>query len=540
MTTEKNSAPILKLGDTIDGYHVLQVIGKGNMGDVYLAKQLNLDRLVAIKTMKPRLAGDKEFLERFYREAQAAGRITHPNIVRVYDVGCDKEKGIHYIAMEFVDGETVWERLKREKVIPVVEAAAIGIEVLKALAHAHRQGIVHRDIKPDNMLVDRQGNIKVSDFGLAVQIEGAALEGTRAKTVIGTLAYLPPELWRGGKVDGRADIFSLGASLYHMITGQRPFPGGSNEEIFEKMKRWDLKPPYVVNADVPKPMSDVVMKMMAPDPDDRFPDCAAAMHALSEALAKCVFDRTTRLVSLPPSAAAPAPAAAPPLKLPIEEGAVLVDDHAERAALARKEEKVQPEKRPPAASARAPSLRERLGLSEKPPRRAPQSAEPEGPAQAATPQEPSPLASGIQAGLKESPQMSQPNLDPVYRPVEPEAAGRRRAEEQSQPLPPCDAPDAMELLRPAARLRKNEERFGARATEPAPSTRELIVCGILLFLAVVIFLIAVAVQISRMRGPKIKTYEPLPGTPRKSSLISSPSWADAIRDAPAGGLPRSG
>ncbi|HOX37168.1 MAG TPA: protein kinase [Candidatus Brocadiia bacterium] len=537
MAVEKNNnGPTLKPGDRIDGYHVLQVIGKGNMGDVYLVRQLNLDRMVALKTMKPRIAGDKEFLERFYREAQAAGRITHPNIVRVYDVGCEND--IHYIAMEFVDGETVWERMKRERAIPVVESAAIGIEVLKALGHAHRQGIVHRDIKPDNILVDRHGDIKVSDFGLAMSIEGTGVEGARAKTVIGTLAYLPPELWRGGKVDGRADIYSLGASLYHMLTGQKPFPGNSNEEIFDKMKRWDLKAPYIVNADVPKPVSDVIMKMMAPDPPERFADCQEAMQSLSEALAKCVFSKTSRLVSLPPGS--PPAGVEPELKrrIPIEEGAVLVDDHAEKASATPREappKNAQGEENEKEwgyqseVSITAPSLRQRLGLTDK--RQGRSSAPPTlAPTPATTP-----LAQQDARTEINPAQIKQGNLDPVYSNLSDNSSSpgaeepgkwARLPDKDAQQPQPQSLHDIPQTEKPTA---QGASAQGASAEGP-PSTRELIVCGILLSLAVAIFLIAVIVYAGRIKRAKVRKYEELPGMKKRSSMLLEPAFAEASQE----------
>src|ERR1700721_1340912 len=204
-----------------DRYEMVNHIARGGMAQVYLARDLLLDRPVALKVLFPELSNDHSFVERFRREAQAAANLSHPNIVPIYDWG----QGDHtyYIVMEYVDGETLSARIRRAPV-PALEAAAVAIATASALSFAHQHNVIHRDVKPGNVLIDRSGRVKVADFGIARAI-GAAESITLAGAVMGTATYFSPEQAQGHVVDFRSDLYSLGVVLYEMAVGRPPFQG---------------------------------------------------------------------------------------------------------------------------------------------------------------------------------------------------------------------------------------------------------------------------------------------------------------------------
>jgi beta-lactam-binding protein with PASTA domain len=225
-----------------------------------------LGRNVAVKVLSPQYAGDQQFVSRFRREAQAAAGLNHPNIVSVYDTGSQGD--VHYIVMEYVEGRTIRDVIRQEGPLLPERASEIGQAVARALDSAHEAGLVHRDIKPGNIMLTREGEVKVMDFGIARTSSGDTLTQTAA--VLGTASYLSPEQAQGTTVDARSDIYSLGCVLYEMLTGRPPFTGDSPVAIAYKHVREDPVPPARINADVPQSLEAVVMKAMAKNPDNRY------------------------------------------------------------------------------------------------------------------------------------------------------------------------------------------------------------------------------------------------------------------------------
>ena len=253
--------------DTLfDGrYRIVRKLGTGGMANVYLAEDQELGRSVAIKILDDRHAADEQFVERFRREAKNAASLSHPNIVAVYDRG--EAEGTYYIAMEYLDGRTLKELLVRFGTPPVKIAIGYTRQVLSALAFAHKYGLVHRDIKPHNVLVDSGGHVKVTDFGIA---RSEASQMTEAGSIIGTAQYLSPEQARGAPVDQRSDIYSVGVLLYELLTGAVPFTGDTPVEIAMKHLSAVPEPPSKKRPDVPRGLDLAVVRALAKDPDDRF------------------------------------------------------------------------------------------------------------------------------------------------------------------------------------------------------------------------------------------------------------------------------
>jgi beta-lactam-binding protein with PASTA domain/tRNA A-37 threonylcarbamoyl transferase component Bud32 len=261
-------------------YELDGVVGRGGMAEVYRARDIRLDRIVAIKTLRADLARDQIFQARFRREAQSAASLNHPNVVAVYDTGEDMATGVPvpYIVMEYVDGRTVRDllqdghRLLPERSLEIIDG------VLRALDYSHQAGIVHRDIKPGNVMVTRNGDIKVMDFGIARAMSDAQATMTQTAQVIGTAQYLSPEQARGERVDSRSDLYSTGCLLYELITGRPPFTGDSPVAIAYQHVRENPIPPSRVDPDVPAWADAIVLKAMAKSPADRY-QTAADMRA---------------------------------------------------------------------------------------------------------------------------------------------------------------------------------------------------------------------------------------------------------------------
>jgi serine/threonine-protein kinase len=237
------------------------------MGAVYLAHHPGLNRAVAIKILPGDLAADPEFRERFFREARLAARLEHPNVVQVHDVG--EEQGLHYISMQYIEGKSLDAILREKKKLSLNEALAITKRVAVALSAAAKLGIVHRDIKPHNILLSKDGVVKVADFGLAKD-EDANRSISEPGTIMGTPYYMSPEQAKGEKVDPRGDIYSLGATLYHMLTGKRMFDGGTPVSIVMKQINEEPVPIRELDPSVPEPVAAVVAKMLRKDPAQRF------------------------------------------------------------------------------------------------------------------------------------------------------------------------------------------------------------------------------------------------------------------------------
>ncbi len=258
------------IGRDIYQYLIERKLGEGGMGLVYLARHKGLDKLIALKLLPITKKTTKDVRDRFIREARIVAKLTHPNIVQVYDVG--EVADYLYIAMEYVDGETMENIMTHEKAIDASEATRIVIDVCKALNKAHSENIVHRDIKPDNiMITGAERIVKVTDFGLA-KTHSASKKITRVGVILGTPYYISPEQVQGKALDIRSDIYSLGASFYYFITGRRPFEEGTPAEIMIQHVEEMPVPPDYVNPAVPRVINDTIMRMIAKNPDERYRD----------------------------------------------------------------------------------------------------------------------------------------------------------------------------------------------------------------------------------------------------------------------------
>jgi serine/threonine-protein kinase len=265
-------------GFKLGPYRILNQIGAGGMGQVFLAEHAALRRQVALKVLPPRQANDPANVERFYSEARAAAALDHPNIVHAYDVACDK--GTHFLVLEYLDGETLDRHLAAGGPLPVGEAVSYAVQAAAGLQHAHEKGVAHRDIKPANLLVGHDGIVKILDLGLAQFFEDSATTLDRAAGVaMGTTDYVAPEQLVGGESDHRADIYNLGATLYHLLTGQPPFTGTTAAKMIAHHLS-AVPPAHDVCADVPEPLSAIVEKMLSKDPNDRYQSAAEVVQAL--------------------------------------------------------------------------------------------------------------------------------------------------------------------------------------------------------------------------------------------------------------------
>lgn len=254
-------------GKIIDGrYEIIEEIGRGGMAIVYLAKCLVLNRYVAIKVLRPELRGDEDFIKRFKVEAQSAGNLSHPNIVSIYDVG--NEGDTEYIVMEYVEGITLKQYLSAKGVLPQKEAVDFAAQICSGLEHAHKKGIVHKDIKPENILITKEGILKITDFGIAKALNQGTI--TTGGMAMGSVHYFSPEQARGSFVDAKSDLYSLGVLLYEMVTGKRPFDGES--AISVAMQHIESEPvrPAIINANISESLDAVILKAMKKDTFERY------------------------------------------------------------------------------------------------------------------------------------------------------------------------------------------------------------------------------------------------------------------------------
>ena len=307
LEVQVGSAPADGAPEQLGGYRIQKELGRGAMGAVYLAKQLSLDRNVALKVIQAKWASHPTFVARFMREAYAAAQLTHHNVVQIYDLGAEKDT--NFFSMEFVNGENLADLVKRSGKLDVEEAVGYVIQAARGLAFAHSQGMVHRDVKPANLMINNQGIVKVADLGLVktpdVSEEGeitsdgelintgrggsslaaATANVTMANVAMGTPAYMAPEQSENAAgVDHRADIYSLGCTLYVLLTGRPPFEGASAMEVISKHREEAAVRPDAIVQRVPRYVADIVMKMVAKDPNDRYQSFAEVIEALEGVL----------------------------------------------------------------------------------------------------------------------------------------------------------------------------------------------------------------------------------------------------------------
>jgi len=253
----------------IPGYKILGKLGAGAMAVVYKARQLSLNRTVAIKVLPRRFSENPEYVERFYREGQAAAKLNHNNIVQAFDVG--EAGGYHYFVMEYVEGKTLYDDLSAGKVFTEDEALDVIIQVAHALGHAHARGLIHRDVKPKNIMIDPAGVVKLADMGLARETTDIETAETEAGKAYGTPYYIAPEQIRGKiDIDSRADIYSLGATFYHIATGRVPFMADDPTDVMRKHLKEQLIPPDHINTSLSAGTSEVIEVMMAKRREERY------------------------------------------------------------------------------------------------------------------------------------------------------------------------------------------------------------------------------------------------------------------------------
>jgi serine/threonine-protein kinase len=267
-------------------YELDGVVGRGGMAEVFRARDIRLDRVVAVKTLREDLARDQTFQARFRREAQSAASLNHPSIVAVYDTGEDMTEPSHvpYIVMEYVDGRTLRDLLRDDRRLLPERALEITDGVLRALDYSHRAGIVHRDIKPGNVMLTRNGEVKVMDFGIARAVSDAQATMTQTAQVIGTAQYLSPEQARGERVDARSDLYSTGCLLYELLTGRPPFLGDSPVAIAYQHVRENPVPPSRLDPEIPAWADSIVLRAMVKDPAGRYQSAAEMRTDIQRAL----------------------------------------------------------------------------------------------------------------------------------------------------------------------------------------------------------------------------------------------------------------
>lgn len=286
-------------GKNLSNYKITGKLGRGGMATVYKAHEKSLNRVVALKVLSDQLSEDKDYIKRFQREAQAAAQLNHPNIVQVYAIG--EEDGHHYFAMEYIKGKSLAEIKKDVGDLTPAEGVALIKQVADALSDAHRVGLVHRDIKPSNIMIDATGRAKVTDFGIAY-VSTAQTKLTREGSIIGTPEYLSPEQCEGKTVDQRSDIYSLGVTLYELLTGKTPYEADTPVSMLMKIVKGDFPPIQEIKPNVPKQLRDIVEKMMETDPNKRY----ASMNMVIDDLNS--FEKAQESPAVPAAGAVPADA----------------------------------------------------------------------------------------------------------------------------------------------------------------------------------------------------------------------------------------
>src|SRR5919202_4026912 len=256
------------INTVFDGrYRVLRKLGAGGMANVYLAEDQELGRRVAIKILNDRHANDDQFVERFRREAKNAAALSHPNIVSIFDRG-ESEDGTYYIAMEYLPGGTLKDRIVKRGALPAHTAAAVALQIAEALRAAHERDVIHRDIKPHNILITGSGDVKVTDFGIARAASSSTM--TRTGHILGTAHYISPEQAIGEPVGPASDLYSLGVVLYEMLTGELPFDADTPIGIAMKHVNGRVRPPQDLNPSVPDGINAITLRLLAKNPEDRY------------------------------------------------------------------------------------------------------------------------------------------------------------------------------------------------------------------------------------------------------------------------------
>lgn len=303
-------------------YRIDATLARGGMSAVYVGTDLRLGRRVAIKVMDARYVGDPQFLRRFEFEARAVAGLSHPGLVAVYDQSIDGE--IAYLVMELVRGGSLRELLRERGPMPPHAVAAIGIPTLGGLGTAHRAGLVHRDVKPENILISDTGDVKVADFGLVRAVAEAGV--TSASVILGTAAYLSPEQVSSTEIDARSDVYSTGVLFFELLTGQQPFRGATPLALAYQRLTYDVPAPGDVIEGIPPQIDDIVLRATERDPALRFPDGFAMQHALLDAVddlglppftvpaPRQASARVTSAIARPATPARPAPAPLPPTR----------------------------------------------------------------------------------------------------------------------------------------------------------------------------------------------------------------------------------
>ena len=270
---------MIKIGMMLgDRYEILEKIGTGGMSDVYKAKDHKLNRFVAVKVLKQEFSENTSFVSKFRVEAQAAASLMHPNIVNVYDVG--EENGVHFIVMELVEGITLKKYIEKKARLSVKEAVSIAIQACMGLEAAHNNHIIHRDIKPQNIIISKEGKVKVTDFGIAK----AATSNTITSNVMGSVHYTSPEQARGGYSDERSDIYSMGITLFEMLTGRVPFNGDTTVAIAIKQIQEPMPSPRDFVPEIPVSVEQIVLKCTQKSPDRRYQSVGDLISDLKKSL----------------------------------------------------------------------------------------------------------------------------------------------------------------------------------------------------------------------------------------------------------------
>lgn len=311
-TADSQAAPAVQLGE----YRLVKKLGEGAMGAVYKAHQESHDRDVALKVLFPHVAANPKLVERLYREGRVLGQLDHPGIVQAYAIGADR--GCHYVAMEFIDGDSLQKWLARLGRLTVADAVRLTLDCARALDYAHGLGVIHRDVKPDNVLLTRAGQVKLADLGMA-KTGDEDLSLTQTGHAVGTPWYMPLEQAKNAKdVDGRSDVYALGCTLYCCLTGRPPFAVGTIVEVIQAKERGTFPPARQTNPEVPERLDLLIAKMIAKRPEHRYQSCAALIADL-EALA-LAGPKLSFITGAAQPAAAPAPTPVSPAMRSAAEG----------------------------------------------------------------------------------------------------------------------------------------------------------------------------------------------------------------------------